>query len=171
MTIYYPDVLPKGLIGSRTYQVVSPLQRSQLTSGRARQRRKYISTPERDKISFLFSDSEGQAFEAWFREVLKDGALWFECPLRTPLGLNNHSCRFTDIYQGPNPVGPDLWSYSGEVELLERAVLEDGWGEFPELVAGSAIIDIALNEKWPLNPWQTHAGAMDNAINKDWPQP
>lgn len=171
MTIYYPAGLPRGLHSGRTYQLESPLQRTELSSGRARQRRRFTSVPQYGSINWLFSDAEGAAFEAWWRDALVDGSRWFECPLDTPLGYQDYTCRFTDVYKGPSRVGPNLWSYSAELELRERAVLEPGWGEFPEFILEADIIDIAVNREWPLSPWQIYAEAFDSAINEDWPQP
>lgn len=127
--------------------------------------------PEAVSVSWFFNDVQGQAFEAWWRDVLIDGAIWFECPLDHPMGYDFYTCRFTDVYSGPSRVGPNLWSYSAELELRERAALEPGWGEFPELILGSEIIDISLNKKWPLNPWQVYILETDQAINQEWPQP
>lgn len=171
MTIYYPEGLPLGLQSGRSYQLVSPLMRTELSSGRARQRRRFTSVPQYARISWLFTGVQGQAFEAWWRDVLVDGSMWFVCHLKTPLGLSEHDCRFTDVYSGPSVVGPNLWEYSAELELRVRAVIDPGWGEFPEFMIGSEIIDYALNREWPLSPWQIHAEAFDSAINEDWPQP
>lgn len=171
MTVYYPSGLPRGLHSGRAYQLVSPLLRSTLVSGRAMQRRRFTSVPQAARISWLFTDVQGQAFEAWWRDQLIDGALWFECPLDTPLGYMLYTCRFTDVYSGPARAGPNLWTYSAELELRERAVVDVGWGEFPELLIDSSILDLALNREWPLNPWQAYAEAADTAINQDWPKP
>lgn len=171
MTIYYPEGLPRGLHSGRKYQLVSPLMRSDLTSGRARQRRRFTSVPEAVSVGWLFDSAQGQAFEAWWQDVLVDGSLWFECPLGHPLGYDFYTCRFTGPYSGPSRVGPNLWSYSAELELRERAVLAPGWGQFPEFILGQSIFDKAMNREWPLNPWQAQAEAMDTAINQDWPQP
>lgn len=149
MTIYYPKGLPLGLYSGRAYQVVSPLQRSELTSGRARQRRRFTSVPEMAQVGWLFNDAQGRLFEAWWRDSLTDGAQWFEMPLDTPLGLQDYTARFTDVYAGPIRVGPDLWSYTGQLELRERAVLPPGWAEFPEFLLESSIIDYAANQEWP----------------------
>ena len=149
MTIYDPEGLPRGRHSGRTYQLVSPLLRSEMTSGRAMQRRKFTSVPQAASINWFFTDAEGQAFEAWWREQLVDGAKWFECPLDTPVGYGDYTCRFTGVYTGPSRIGPDLWGYSGELELRERAVPPVGYGEFPEVLLGSAILDVALNVKWP----------------------
>lgn len=169
--ILYPDLLPRGLHNGRTYQTVSPLKRSELASGRARQRRNFTSVPTMASITWIFSSVQAQVFEAWWRDQLIDGSQWFECPLETPLGYQDYTARFTDIYKGPSRLGPLLWSFSAELELRERPILAPDWGEFPEFVIEQSIIDIAMNREWPLNPWQIYADAMDNAINQDWPTP
>ena len=95
--IKYPDSLPRGLHNGRSYQTVSPLKRSELSSGRARQRRNFTSVPTMASISWIFNSAQAQAFEAWWRDQLIDGSQWFECPLETPLGYQDYTARFTDI--------------------------------------------------------------------------
>lgn len=169
MTIYYPSGLPSGRHSGRTYQLVSPLLRSNLVSGRAMQRRRFTSVPQGAKINWLFSDVQGQAFEAWWRDQLTDGAQWFECPLDTPLGYMDYTCRFTDVYSGPDRVGPNLWAYSAELELRNRAVPPVGNGNFPDYILYASIFDIAVNDYWPDHNWQTYMPVGDIAINDEWP--
>lgn len=150
MNPVYPENLPRGLHSGRTYQLVNPLQRTELSSGRARQRRRFTSVPEGASVSWLFSAGEGQAFAAWWRDVLIDGSLWFECPLSTPLGYSLYTARFTGVYSGPSRVGPNQWSYSAELELLERAAPPRGEGLFPDDIIYSEIFDLTINREWPL---------------------
>lgn len=149
MPVYYPEHLPRGLHSGRTYQLRSPLTRSEMANGRAIQRRKFTSVPQGASIQWLFNDAEGQAFEAWWRDALLDGASWFECPLKTPMGLQYHTCRFTDVYSGPSLVGPNLWSYSAELELRFRAAPPVGEGLFPDDIIYSKLLDRTLNIEWP----------------------
>lgn len=150
MPIYYPEGLPRGLHSGRSYQLVSPLMRSDLDSGRARQRRRFRDVPEGAQVAWLFSSVEVRAFISWFRDQLTDGVLWFECPLDHPaLGLTYYTCRFTDVYKGPSRVGPNLWSITAELELRERAEMPADWGFFPDLILGSSILDYAMNREWP----------------------
>lgn len=171
MTVYYPEGLPRGLHSGRRYQLVSPLMRSDLSSGRARQRRRFTSVPEAVSVSWLFNGVQGQTFEAWWRDSLIDGSIWFECPLDHPLGYDLYTCRFTGPYDGPTRVGPNLWSYSAELEIRERIALDEGWGDFPEFILDQSIIDFATNREWPEHQWQGHVGSADLAINQDWPEP
>jgi hypothetical protein len=149
MTIYYPDGLPRGLHSGRTYQLVSPLMRSELNSGRARQRRRFTDVPESAKVSWLFSDSEAQLFKVWFLHQLVDGVEWFECPLDTPEGYGLYTARFMDVYEGPSRVGPDLWSISATLELQERSILDQDWSILPDFLLHKEIFDYAMNREWP----------------------
>lgn len=172
MTPSYPDGLPLGLHSGRTYQLESPLQRTQLSSGRARQRRRFTSVPEYVDISWYFSGLEATTFSVWFRDALVDGALWFTMPLGTIIGLDEYECRFTEVFNGPSRAGPDLWSVSARLEIRNRVVstYPPGWGEFPEFILEAGIIDRALNDEWPLNKFQVHIADVDRAINQEWPE-
>jgi hypothetical protein len=169
--ILYPEGLPRGLHNGRTYQTVSPLKRSELSSGRARQRRNFTSVPTMASISWIFNSPQAQTFESWWRDALLDGSQWFECPLETPIGYEDYTCRFTDIYSGPNRLGPNLWAFSAELELRYRPILAPEWGLFPDFALNSGIIDYAINREFPLNPWQVYIEAADEALNQEWPTP
>lgn len=148
--IYYPDQLPIPLKDGFGLQPVSPLRRTQLTSGRARQRRIYTSVPTNASVTWSFkTDKEAQLFEAWYRDTIDDGTAWFYMRLKTPLGIQPYKCRFTDIYQGPILSRPRFWKFTATLELWERPLLPRGWGNFPELVLGTDIIDLAVNREWP----------------------
>lgn len=145
----YPSVLPNGLQSGRAYNTTSTIKRSTMVTGRALQRKKYPDVPTYVTISWMFNSAETQAFEGWFRDVINDGASWFNCPLKTPLGLDRHTVRFTDTYKGPSLVGPDQWSVSGELEMLKRPLVPAGEGEFPEDIVESKIFDLTMNREWP----------------------
>jgi hypothetical protein len=147
----YPhDYLPLPLQDGYAFQATSPLLRTQLTSGRARQRRLYTSVPTQATVKWLFgNDGQCQYFELWFRDVISDGASWFNMNLRTPLGIESYVCRFTDIYEGPTLTAGKYWQYSATLELWERPILTSEWKDFPDLVVNQSIIDLALNREWP----------------------
>lgn len=167
--IEYPSQLPLPLREGYGLQHVEPMQRTQLASGRARQRRRFTSVPSDVSVSWIMSQPEARLFEAWYRDVISDGAAWFQCPLKTPLGIQHYKARFTGIYRGPELVGLNHWRFTAELELIERPLLERGWGEFPEFVVGSSIIDQAVNQQWPLSRYQMYMDAFDYAINDRHP--
>lgn len=149
--IFYPhQYLPLPQQDGYAFQPVSPIKRTDLTSGRARQRRKYTSTPTQASVTWLFTtDPQAQVFEAWYRDALLDGANWFYMRLQTPIGTKDYKCRFIDIYQGPTLVAPIYWQFTATLELWERPLPPIDWGNYPELLIGSDIIDIAINREWP----------------------
>ena len=149
--VSYPhEYLPLPLQDGYGFKPVSPLLRTQLTSGRARQRRQYTSTPTQASVTWMFTtDAQAQLFEAWYRDTISDGAAWFLMRLQTPLGVESYKCRFTDIYDGPVLVAPIYWRFSATLELWEKPLLPPGWAEFPSFVVNQDIIDLALNREWP----------------------
>lgn len=147
--IDYPKGLPYPLIEDRQVNHVSPFVRTSMASGRARQRRAFTSVPSMQGVSFIMNDAQAQAFEVWFSEVLEDATEWFNIKLKTPMGFTQEVCRFAEMYSGPNPLGPNLWRISASIEVYERPLLPREWAEFPDLILGSSIIDIALNDRWP----------------------
>lgn len=120
-----------------------------MASGRTRYRRVFTSVPSVQTCAWMFTEAGAQAFEAWFRDKLGDGVEWFNMPLRTPLGSSSLVCHFADMYAGPDLVGADRWKISAPIEVWGRPLLPPGWGELPELVIGSSIIDRAVNKEWP----------------------
>ena len=148
----YPhDLLPMPLREGYGLTPVSPLMRTDMQSGRAKQRRRYQSTPTQAPINWIFTQP-GQAslFEQWYQHVLMDGVLWFNMKLRTPEGVKFYKCRFIDIYQGGELDGPNYWRYSAEVELWERPTMDPLWVTYyPAAIRYMNVIDLALNREWP----------------------
>ncbi|WP_349573144.1 hypothetical protein [Azotobacter salinestris] len=147
--IEYPEGLPLPLREGYAFQAVSPMVRSDLQSGRARQRRRFTSVPTMASVSWLLSDVQARLFEAWWEDALISGSQWFSCPLKTPEGLQSYEARFTDIYSGPNLIGRSHWRFTAELELRKRPIMAPGWGLTPEYILGSDIFDRALNQEWP----------------------
>lgn len=148
-TINYPSQLRPPLRENYSVQHVSPLLRTQMQSGRARQRRLFTSVPSMVQVSFHFgSEAEARLFEVFFQDTLKDGAEWFNAPLRTPMGFQNYECRFTDIY-GPLELSGRSWRTSAQLEIRERQTIGAGWAAVPDYVVHSDILDLAINREWP----------------------
>lgn len=147
--IDYPTGLPLPLRNGYDINHVSPLMRSDLQSGRARQRRRYTSVPSMASVSWNMSQQQAQLFEAWFRWELVDGSEWFNAEIRTPLGLQSYECRFADMYSGPQLVGVDRWVFQAMLEIRERQTLADGYELLPSFALYPDIFDRAMNQEWP----------------------
>ncbi len=172
MTPKYPDGLPAPLIQNYGFQHQETIARTQLVTGRAVQRKLYDTVPTMVTASWILkSDGHAAAFEAFFRDQLDNGAKWFEVDLKTPIGRGPWLARFTGMYSGPKALATRYWTASATLELKERPLLPPPWGEFPEFILFAGIIDYAVNDRWPLSPYQTDMDAFDYAVNDEWPQP
>ena len=148
--IDFPVDLPCPLRDGYSINHVRPFRRTGMASGRTRQRRLFTSVPTNVSVSWIFyGDSQAAAFEAWFQESIHDGADWFNCTLKTPVGYQPYICRFTDMYKGPEPIGINMWKVVASLEIWERPLLPPGWGTLPEYVIHADIFDIAMNREWP----------------------
>lgn len=147
--ITWPGGLPCALREGHAVQHGKPFMGTTMASGRTRYRRTFSSVPSTEQFSWLFTENECAAFEAWFRDALSDGAEWFNMQSRTPLGKINLVCHFAAMYSGPDLVGRDSWRISAPLEIWERPLLPPGWGLMPEYVLGASIFDVAMNKKWP----------------------
>ena len=148
--IAYPEFLPEPQRDGYGFQPVSPLARSEMQSGRTRQRRRFTSVPTVATVTWLFTEVEAQLFEGWFEHVLLSGSLPFNCPLKTPLGFDNYKAEFVDIYDGPVLVGVDDWRFSAQLRLLKRPLIsKDLVVEVPDYILDADIFDRAMNQEWP----------------------
>jgi hypothetical protein len=145
----YPSQLPAALQQGHRVQVTSPLLRSTLASGRARQRRAYTSVPQTVSLEWIMTNGQAQLFEAWYRWAINDGASWHQMPVKTANGCQSEQVRFTDVYEGPVMVSGKLLRYRAEVEIFERRTLPEEWLILPDMIAGMDILDLAVNREWP----------------------
>lgn len=149
----YPIELPLPVQQGYALQHVSPMIRTEMQSGRARQRRTFTSVPSSVSVSWMFTtQGEAQLFEGWFRDDggAGDGANWFTMKLQTPLGLMDYECRFTDIYSGPQLVSFDKWQVSATLEIRERPIIAQDWAIImPGYILMADIFDYAINREWP----------------------
>lgn len=147
--INYPDELPAPLWAQNQNAVVSPNRRTNMTSGRARQRMLFDSVPVMRSASWVMTPGQARLFELWYKNTLKNGTEWFNMKLRNPLGFVSVVCRIANVYQGANSFGAQHWQFSAAIEVWERPLMPDGWEVVPGFVTHSDIFDIAMNRYWP----------------------
>lgn len=148
--IDFPAGLPKPLRNGYGMNHVSPMMRSELQSGRARQRRRYTSVPTIVSVSWILTQPQAAVFESWFRYDIVDGSEWFNATLRTPVGFEPYECRFAEMYSGPDLIGKTLWRFTAELEIRERQTVAEGWTAVaPDYVLNADIFDYAMNQEWP----------------------
>lgn len=150
--INYPAELPYPTTQGYGLQTTQTFVRTDMGSGRARQRRLFSNVPTTASVVWLFtSDMDAALFESWFRDQTNDGVEWFNCPLKTPVGVKQYVCRFTTMYEGPILAGICAWQIRANLEIYERPILPDGWGNAPDWLTNWSKFDVLMNHVWPLD--------------------
>ncbi|ELP7878118.1 hypothetical protein R1236_002812, partial [Escherichia coli] len=105
--INWPDSLPLPLADGYTQTPVSPVMRTELGSGRAIMRRRFVSTPVMISVSWLLSEAQSGTFEDFYYNTLADGVRWFRIALRLPGKADDETveARFTDIWDAVTLTG------------------------------------------------------------------
>lgn len=166
----YPEGLPCPLREDYGFEPTNNIRRTPMDSGRARQRIEFPNAPATVRLQWIMSGPQASLFEAWVTQVV--GAGWFTMTLLSPLGFDEHEVRFTTVPVGGQLTGKFLWRYKVVCELRNRPLLPPGWAEIlPEYILYADIFDYAMNDEWPLNPWQIYILETDEAINQEWPTP
>ncbi|MNZ97837.1 hypothetical protein D3C78_1170980 [compost metagenome] len=150
--IEYPKYLPAPQLDGFGLNTADPTIRSEMQSGRARQRRRFTNVPESAQCSWLMTPLQASYFKAWHKSVLIDGAEWFSCRLRTQDAIDgtmDYDCRFVGMYSGPRWAPRNMWMFSATLELRERTMMPPQWLPFPEFWFNGNIIDMAMNREWP----------------------
>lgn len=147
MTLAYPAGLPLPLRDGFAYDPVNQITRTEMQSGRARQRVAFTKVPSFLPLVWLFDQLQAQFFESWALQVA--GAEWFTIRLQSPVGAQDLEVRFAESPRGPELIGLQHWRYTARVEVRERPQLAPEWVNFPAFVLGQSIIDQALNREWP----------------------
>jgi len=143
----YPAILPAPLRAGYNINPENNIIRTQMVSGRARQRVAYTSVPAYADLSWLFTALEGMIFESF---VAAAGGDWFMISIKSPIGYIAQECRFMESPQGPQLVGVNLWSYKAKVELREKPSLDPSYAlYYPSIILQLDIFDRAMNEAWP----------------------
>lgn len=145
----WPEGLPKPLRDGYGFTPYNNILRTEMDSGRARQRLDFEDAPTTGNLRFRFSTTEAQLFEYFQTKQVK--AAWFTMELLTPLGFGIHEIRFTEKPSGGTLVGKFMWDYNCKVEFRFQPLIPPGWAEIaPEWILMSDIFDIAMNKEWPL---------------------
>jgi hypothetical protein len=91
--ISYPALLPAP---TRDYSlgIKNSAIRTQMESGRYRQRRRFLDSENTISVKWLFTDAEFQLFESWTFHALDGATAWFECQvLVSGGGVTTHQVR------------------------------------------------------------------------------
>ncbi len=149
-SIDFPTGLPLPQQANYGVNHVSPFLRTDMATGRAKQRRMFTSVPSLVDVEWKLSQPQTQIFEAWFKYTANDGADWFNCEVKTPMGTKEYVCRFTEMYEGPILFAVRRWIIRARLEIFERPLFDEDWYTYAlEYIRYSDIFDLAMNQEWP----------------------
>ena len=148
--IQYPEGLPYPLRDGYDMNTTDPVAHTPLGNGKIISRRKFSNVPTFPTVTWEMDDGQAQLFMAWHQYTLNEGVEWFDCPLKTPLGIDSYQAKFKEMYSGPTLVGISRWRFRAVLQLLKRPIIDKDWLLYaPEYVLHSSIFDRAMNQEWP----------------------
>lgn len=147
--IEYPKELPCFVRENYEIETLNPLIRTEMMTGKAKQRRRYKSTPTFvGATTSIMSNGQAMIFESWWDYVLVSGSQWFRAPIRTPLGMEMRVMRFTEIYEGPILEG-NGWRFRCSLELASQAIMHGEWLQSSDFINNMDKFDVLMNSVWP----------------------
>lgn len=144
----YPEGLPLPLRDGYGFDTTNNIDRTEMDSGRAKQRINFKNVPDMVNVSWLFTPPQARLFRAWVSDVA--GAGWLSMRLLTDMSFDDLEVRFTSRPFSRQLVGIDSWRFSTVMEVRNPPMLAPGWAEvLPQYVLYSDIFDIIINREKP----------------------
>lgn len=106
---------PRALATGLTLSPGSSFLRTDMEQGNARQRRLSASVPERMNLSWRLKGVQMQAWRAWYKHQLLDGAAWFPCEVTDGADIVTANVRFVKPPEIRLEAG-FIWTVTAEVE-------------------------------------------------------
>jgi len=124
--IKYPTALKKPLLANLKFAQTSNLLRTQMGSGRARQRARFLSVPTIMQATWKLKPPQARIFEGFISDGLKGASAWFLMDIPTPNGLQLHQVRFTESPLQSFSFNGSFWTYQAAIEIKKyKAATEE----------------------------------------------
>ena len=119
MMVNYPLTLPLPRLKEVSYKRQSNILRTEMSSGRARQRRRFLSVPTFMEATWRLRKDEAVIFEGFVDQGVQLTG-WFLMDILTPKGVVKHQVRFVkDPLENFKPISALVWQYQAQVEIKE----------------------------------------------------
>ena len=151
MLVKYPKDLKLPLVSSHRLSQNSTLLRTDMASGRARQRKRFQSVPTTMGATWKLNKYQAQILEGFVTHGVNDAVNWFLMPVRTPEGLIEHEVRFKQSPLESVSFNGGFWNYSANIEIKKRQVVSE-----------EGMVNVVLT---PLTA-ETFAVSVTNSMNK-----
>ncbi|MBB1452376.1 hypothetical protein H5159_15120 [Pseudoalteromonas sp. SG43-1] len=125
MLVKYPKDLKLPLVSSHRLSQNSNLLRTDMASGRARQRKRFQSVPTTMGATWKLNKYQAQILEGFVTHGVKEAVNWFLMPVRTPQGLIEHEVRFINSPLESCTYNGGFWNYSANIEVKKRQVVSE----------------------------------------------
>lgn len=119
----FPITLPKVVMSSYGYEAVNGRVRTDMDTGLARQRRRFISTPTNYQVKWVFTLKELGVFEKFYFQDLSEGVSWFTLKLVNGAAENTVSARFVDTPKTTSTGNGYHWEVTATLETIGRPIL------------------------------------------------
>jgi hypothetical protein len=123
--VKYPKDLKLPLVSSHRLSQNSNLLRTDMASGRARQRKRFQSVPTTMGATWKLNKYQAQILEGFVTHGVNDAVNWFLMPVRTPQGLIEHEVRFINSPLESCTYNGGFWNYSANIEIKQRQVVSE----------------------------------------------
>ncbi|HAS6050361.1 TPA: hypothetical protein I7138_20235 [Vibrio vulnificus] len=143
----YPSYLPHPHFTQSGMKQQSNRIRSEMSSGRVRQRRRFMVVPAEQKLEWRLKPEQAAAFLGWVEHALMGGVRWFRLNQRTELGVIPIDIRMIDhpLENAKQKAGRFFYSVKCEIrqypiqsqEMTVDQVLSPG--SLEDFVLGSAM--------------------------------
>lgn len=114
----FPASLPGMSMKNYSFTPVNNVIRTEMESGPARTRRKYISVPTDVTVQWRFSRAELQTFQNFYRTDIYDGAGWFNIKIVDGRGEGTYKARFKGPYKAMTEAREHLWLVDATLEVM-----------------------------------------------------
>ena len=125
MLVKYPKDLKLPLVSSHRLSQNSNLLRTDMASGRARQRKRFQSVPTTMGATWKLNKYQAQILEGFVTHGVNDAVNWFLMPVRTPEGVIEHEVRFIQSPLESCTYNGGFWNYSANIEIKKRQVASE----------------------------------------------
>lgn len=124
MLVKYPKDLKLPLVSSHRLSQNSNLLRTDMASGRARQRKRFHSVPTTMPATWKLNAAQASMFEGFITHAINDAINWFVMPIRTAQGMVEHEVRFKQSPLESVTFSGSFWQYSANIEIKKRGVID-----------------------------------------------
>lgn len=115
----FPATLPKPSMRQYSLTPANNVLRTEMESGPARTRRRYISVPTDIRVVWHLTLAELATFQAFYREAIYDGTGWFLIPVVMGDGEALRKARFKEPYQAETIANEYSWRVTATLEVME----------------------------------------------------